>query len=119
MKRLTVTIPQKSVTIGSGIGLADTSPTRFRGLMGKKSLEPGSGILIRPSSGVHTMFMRIPIDVVGLDREMRVVKLWPRMRPWRLTSVSLRVQSVLELAAGQIDRCGIETGDRLAVAENA
>ncbi len=119
MKQLTVTIPQKSVIIGSGIGLADTSPTRFRGLMGKKSLEAGSGILIRPSSGVHTMFMRIPIDVVGLDREMRVVKLWPRMRPWRVTSISLRVQNVLELAAGQIDRCGIETGDQLAVAEIA
>ena len=119
MKQLTVTIPQKSVTIGADIGLADTSFTRFLGLMGQKSLAPGSGILIRPSSGVHTMFMRIPIDVVGLDRRLRVVRLWPRMRPWRLTSVSLKVQSVLELASGQIEQCGIEQGDQLAVAENA
>lgn len=119
MKQLTVTIPAKSVTIGSRIGLANTSPTRFLGLMGRKSLEPGAGILIRPSSGVHTMFMRFAIDVVGLDREMRVVKLWPRLRPWRLTSVSLKVQNVLELADGQIQECGIELGDQLALAENA
>jgi uncharacterized protein len=119
MKQLTVTIPQKSVTIGARIGLANTSPTRFLGLMGRKSLEPGSGILIRPSSGVHTMFMRIAIDVVGLDRQMRVVKLWPRLRPWRLTSVSLKVQSVLELASGQIEQCGIEPGDSLVITENA
>ncbi|MGA7886856.1 MAG: DUF192 domain-containing protein [Acidobacteriaceae bacterium] len=119
MQQLTVTIPAKSVTIGSRIGLANTSPTRFLGLMGRKSLEPGAGILIRPSSGVHTMFMRMAIDVVGLDREMRVVKLWPRLRPWRMTSVSLKVQSVLELADGQIEQCGIECGDHLALAENA
>ena len=119
MKQLTVTIPEKSVMIGSRIGLASTSPTRFLGLMGKKSLEPGSGILIRPSSGVHTMFMRFAIDVVGLDRDMRVVKVWPRLRPWRLTSVSLKVQSVLELAPGQAEHCGIEPGDQLVVLENA
>lgn len=118
MKQLTLSIPQKSTTIGTRIGLADTSPTRFLGLMGRRSLEPGSGILLRPSSGVHTMFMRIAIDVVGLDREMCVVKLWPRMRPWRLTSVSLKVQSVLELAEGQIEQCGIEPGDQLAISDS-
>jgi uncharacterized membrane protein (UPF0127 family) len=118
MTQLTVTIPQKSITVGSRIGLANTSPTRFLGLMGRKALEPGSGILIRPSSGVHTMFMRFAIDVVGLDRQLRVVKLWPCLRPWRLTSINLKVQSVLELAAGQIQQCGIEPGDQLAVAEN-
>lgn len=119
MKQLTVTIPQKSATVGSKIGLANTSPTRFLGLMGRKSLEPGSGILLRPSSGVHTLFMRIAIDVVGLDRQLRVVRLWPRLRPWRMTSVNLKIQSVLELAAGQIEECGIELGDQLAVVENA
>lgn len=118
MKQLTVTIPQKSVTIGAHIGLANTSFTRFLGLMGKKSLAPGSGILIRPSSGVHTMFMRIAIDVVGLDRQLRVVKLWPHLRPWRMTTINLKIQSVLELAPGQIERCGIEPGDQLALLEN-
>ncbi|MGB6131206.1 MAG: DUF192 domain-containing protein [Acidobacteriaceae bacterium] len=117
MKQLTVTIPQKSVTIGSNIGLADTSMTRLFGLLGKNGLEPGSGILIQPSSGVHTMGMRFAIDVVALDRNLRVVKLWPRLRPWRVTSVSLKTHSVLELAPGQIEQCGIEPGDRLAITE--
>lgn len=119
MKQLTVTIPQKSVVIGTRIGLANTSPTRFLGLMGRRSLEPGAGILIRPSSGVHTLFMRFPIDVVGLDKRLRVVKLWPRLRPWWLTSVKLRVQSVVELPAGQIEHCNIELGDQLAIVENS
>lgn len=119
MKQLTLTIPEKSITIGTRIGLANTSPTRFLGLMGRRGLDPGAGILIQPSSGVHTMFMRFPIDVVGIDKRLRVVKLWPRLRPWWLTSVNLRVQSVLELPPGEIDHCGIQLGDRIAISENS
>jgi uncharacterized protein len=119
MKQLTITIPHKSVTVGSQIGLADTSMTRLFGLLGKDGLDPGAGILIRPSSGVHTMGMRFAIDVIALDRDLRVVKLWPRLRPWRVTSVNLRTQSVLELGPGQIEQCGIEPGDQLVITENA
>ena len=117
MKLLTITIPGKAVTVGSRIGLADTSLTRLFGLLGKRGIEPGSGILIRPSSGVHTFFMLFPIDVVALDRNLRVRKLWRRLGPFRLTSVSLKTQSVLELAPGQIDEHGIEVGDQLAIAD--
>jgi uncharacterized protein len=117
MKNLTVTIPKKAVTIGSHIGLADSSMSRLFGLLGKRGLDPGSGILIRPSSGVHTFGMLFPIDVVALDRDLCVLKVWSRLRPWRVTSVSTKVQSVLELAPGQIAECGIEPGDQLALAE--
>jgi uncharacterized membrane protein (UPF0127 family) len=99
MKNLRITIPAKAVTVGARIGLADTSMTRLFGLLGKRGLEAGSGILIRPSNGVHTFFMQFPIDVVGVDRDLRVVKLWPRLVPWRVTSVSRKVQSVIELAS--------------------
>lgn len=117
MKHVTVTIPEKAVTIGSDIGLADTFSTRLFGLLGRTGLDPGSGILIRPSSGVHTIGMRFPIDVVGLDRRLRVLKIWRRLPAWRITSVSFRIHSMLELAPGQIDSCGIEPGDQLALAD--
>jgi len=116
MKQLTVTIPEKAVTIGSDIGLADTSLSRLFGLLGKRGLAPGSGLLIRPSNGVHTLGMHFPIDVVALDRELRVRKVWRRLRPFRITSVSLKTYSVLELAPGQIDACQIEPGDKLTIA---
>jgi uncharacterized protein len=117
MKLLTLTIPAKSVTIGSRIGLADTSLTRLFGLLGRRSLEPGAGLLIRPSSGVHTFGMMFPIDVVALDRDLRVLAVWRRLRPWRVTPISLKTHSTLELAPGEIDRCGIEPDDQLALAE--
>jgi hypothetical protein len=115
MQYLTVTIPEKAVTIGSRIGLADTFLTRLFGLLGKSSLDDGSGILIRPSSGVHTMWMRFAIDVVALDKNLRVLKTWERLRPWRVTPVSLKTHCVLELAPGQISQLDIKAGDQLAL----
>jgi uncharacterized protein len=116
MKLLTLSIPAKSVTIGTRIGLADSSLTRLFGLLGRRSLEPGAGLLIQPSSGVHTFFMMFSIDVVALDRELRVLHVWRRLAPFRVTPISLKTWSSLELAPGEIDHCGIEPGDRLAVA---
>jgi uncharacterized protein len=100
-------------TIGQEIGLADTSWSRLCGLLGKRKLDAGRGVLICPSSGVHTFGMLFPIDVVALDKGMNVLQLWRALRPFRITSVSLRTRCVLELAAGEIDRCGIEVGHKL------
>lgn len=116
MQTLTVSIPEKAVTVGSQIGLADSFLSRLFGLLGKSGLEPGSGILIRPCSGVHTVGMRFPIDVVALDKNLRVVRTWRSLPPYRITRVSFRTHSVLELAPGQIDACRIEPGDHLVLA---
>lgn len=101
------------VVIGERIGCAQTSITRLVGLLGRSNLEGGEGIWIRPSSGIHTFGMRFAIDVVGLDRDMRVIKLWSRVKPHRVTSVSTRIRSVLELAAGEIAARSIQLGDVL------
>lgn len=113
MQYLTVTIPEKAETIGSQIALADTFLSRLIGLLGKSSLEDGAGLLIRPSSGVHTFWMRFAIDVVALDKELRVLKTWHRLGPWRVTSVNFKTHCVLELAPGQIHRHNIQPGDQL------
>lgn len=115
MKHLTIRNAGKAVTIGTRIVPADTFLSRLFGLLGKTRLEPGCGLLIRPSSGVHTMGMLFPIDVVALDKAMRVVKVWRRLRPFRVTSVSFKISSVLELPAGQIETCQIERGDLLEI----
>lgn len=105
----------KNSLIGADIKVANTSFTRLVGLIGRKKLEPGTGLYITPSSGVHTFGMSFPIDVVALNRKQQVVKLWHRLPPFRLTSVSLKVHSVLELPAGEIGRCRIDVGDQLVL----
>jgi uncharacterized membrane protein (UPF0127 family) len=85
---------------------------RMRGLLGRGSLPRGEGILLRPAASIHTFFMRFPIDVVFLDRELVVVGIDRDLRPWR-ASARKRAHSVLELAAGECERHGLLEGDVL------
>jgi uncharacterized protein len=119
MRVVTVTNQTRETVIGSQITIADTSLSRMIGLLGKRGLNAGEGLWIKPSSGVHTIGMKFAIDVVGLDKNLRVVKLWPRLVPFRVTSVSLKVRSVIELGAGRIAECQVQLGDLLEVQEQA
>jgi uncharacterized membrane protein (UPF0127 family) len=114
----TVTNTTRGTTVGSSVELADTSMTRMFGLLGRRGLDAGCGLWIRPSSGVHTFFMTFKIDVVGLDCDLKVVKLWRCLPPFRVTSVSLKLKSVIELPCGQIAQSQIQIGDQLLVAPN-
>ena len=87
----------------------------MRGLLGRKELPGGEGILLRPAGSVHTFFMRFPIDVVFLDRDLTVVGVKAELRPWR-TAGRKGAKAALELAAGEAGRRGLQVGDRLALA---
>jgi uncharacterized protein len=92
--------------------LAETALTRMRGLLGRRELPGGEGILLKPASSVHMAFMRFAIDAVFLDRDLRVVKVASDLRPWRVAGAR-GAKSVLEIAAGEAARRGISVGDRL------
>ena len=115
MRLVKVTNTNRDTVIGDQIEVADTSSTRLFGLLGKKHLDTGKGLWIKPSSGVHTFLMSIPIDVIGLDKNRKVIKLWPNLVPWRVTSVSTRLHSVVELPAGRIAECKTQLGDSLSI----
>ncbi len=115
MRAVTVRNTTRDSLIGDRVAVADTSLSRMFGLLGRRGLDSGEGLWIKPSSGVHTVFMRFTIDVIGLDKEMNVVKLWSDLVPYRLTSISTKVRSVIELPAGLIASSGVRVGDRLAV----
>jgi uncharacterized membrane protein (UPF0127 family) len=95
--------------------LADSPVSRMRGLLGRTGLGPEEGVLPRPAGSVHTFFMRFPIDVVFLDRNLRVLGVAERLRPWR-TAGRRGAKAVLELAAGEAERRGIRAGDELELA---
>jgi uncharacterized protein len=92
--------------------LADTALARMRGLLGRRDLPSGEGILLKPASSVHMAFMRFPIDAVFLDRDLRVVKVAADLQPWRLAG-SRGAKAVLEIPAGEAARRGLSVGDRL------
>ena len=92
--------------------LADTALTRMKGLLGRRDLPNGEGILLQPASSVHMAFMRFAIDAVFLDRDLRVTKIADDLRPWRAAG-SRGAKAVLELPAGEAGRRGVRVGDRL------
>jgi uncharacterized membrane protein (UPF0127 family) len=113
---LKVTNTTRGTIVGESIELADTSMKRMFGLLGRRGLDAGGGLWIKPSSGVHTFGMAFKIDVVGLDRDLKVIKLWRCLAPFRVTSVSLKMQSVLELPCGTISQCQVQLGDQMQIA---
>jgi uncharacterized membrane protein (UPF0127 family) len=92
--------------------LADGPLLRLRGLLGRSGLPAGEGLLLTPAPGIHTAFMRFPIDALFLDRNLRVLDIVERLRPWRVAS-ERRARAVLELPAGECARRGVHVGDRL------
>ena len=96
-------------------GVAETARSRMRGLLGRRGLPPGHGLLLRPASSVHTFFMRFAIDAVFLDRELVVLGTATALGPWRAAG-RRRARAVLELPAGAADDAGIAVGDRLVLA---
>jgi uncharacterized membrane protein (UPF0127 family) len=92
--------------------LASNPYSRMRGLLGRGGLAQGEGLLLQPAGSIHTFFMRFAIDAVFLDRERRVVRIASDVRPWR-TAAAKRSRAVLELAAGEATRVGLEPGHLL------
>jgi uncharacterized protein len=94
--------------------VADNALTRMRGLLGRRSLEPGEGLLLRPAGSIHMFFMRFAIDAVFLSRDGEVLKVAADVRPWRMAGAR-GAKAVIELPAGEAERRGIRAGTRLDV----
>jgi len=97
--------------------VADSYLRRLVGLIGKtrRWARLGGGLWIVPSRGVHTIGMLFPIDLVFLSKEKEVVHVEEHVRPFRISAVSLRAMSVLELPPHTIYRTGTKVGDRLEI----
>jgi len=85
---------------------------RMRGLLGRRDLPVGEGLLLRPAPSIHTWFMRFPIDVLFLDADLRVLDVIPELEPWRVAA-RRGARAVLELPSGEAARRGVRTGDPL------
>jgi uncharacterized protein len=90
------------------------SASRRQGLLKRDFLPEGSALVIAPTSAIHTFFMRFAIDVAFVARDGRVLKVRRAMPPWR-AATAWRAFAVVEMAAGALDRAGVQTGDVVRV----
>jgi uncharacterized membrane protein (UPF0127 family) len=104
--------------VAESVVVADSTGRRLRGLLGKKELPSGHGVLLRPAWSIHTAFMRFPIDVVFLDADQIVIKIVPNLQSFKTASCR-GAREVVELRAGECERRGLALGDRVAWAARA
>jgi uncharacterized protein len=104
----------RGTTLATRLEKAHTGATRRKGLLGRDCLLPGEGLWIAPCESVHTFFMRFPIDLVYLDRKLKVKKVRHSVGAWRF-SACLSAFSVLELPAGTAKAARTERGDTMEI----
>jgi uncharacterized membrane protein (UPF0127 family) len=100
--------------VAAPLEYATSAWARFRGLMLRRSLPAGTGLLIQRCSSIHMMFMRFPIDAVFLDERGRVTNVSRAVRPWIGMGFGRRgAKAVIELPAGAAR--GVSVGDEIAL----
>jgi len=97
--------------------VADAYFSRLVGLLGTTRRWPraGSGLWIVPSHGVHTIGMLYALDLIFLDRNYLVVDVEEHVRPFRISKVSFKAESVLELPVHTLFRTETRVGDQLEI----
>lgn len=107
----------KNTILAEDCKAADTFWSRFLGLMGKQGLPAGGGLLITPCNSIHMFFMKIPLDILFIDKKNCVVHLMENIRPWRVSPIIRNACSTIELPAGAIRESRTEVGDALDICE--
>lgn len=116
----TVEIATKNGVHVFAVELANTDETRARGLMHRKELPEGRGMLFdfRRDQEV-AMWMQntfIPLDMIFIRADGRIHRIAENTEPHstRLVSSGGPVRGVLEVIAGTARKFGIAPGDRVA-----
>jgi uncharacterized protein len=94
---------------------ADRFVRRALGLMGRRALPSGGGLIIVPCNSVVSFFMRFPIDVVFVGDDGQILRIVRRMAPWRASRIVLGSRMVIELPGGTVDATQTVEGDTLEV----
>jgi uncharacterized membrane protein (UPF0127 family) len=107
-------LTRKTTVVEQG-RVADNFLTKFRGLMGVRDLPQGAGLLIAGCNSVHTHFMRMPIDILYIDKSNRVVDIDPHMGTWRIGRARKGAAFVVEVPSGTTARTNCMVGDQLLI----
>lgn len=121
--------PTTLVTAGSGtyrLWIADTDAELAQGLSGVPSIGLDSGLLMKfPHDSTWSIWMKdmkVPLDIVWLDKNKKVVYIVKNALPELSTDVTFipkdPARYVIELPAGSVEKAAIKTGSFVVFDEN-
>lgn len=94
------------------VSIADNFMKRLCGYMLRKRPHC-KAIIIKPCNSIHTFFMRFNLDVLFLDREMKVIKKIEDVRPGKIILPIREAVVVIEAETGSF--CEIKEGEKVIV----
>ena len=95
------------------VQIADHFWARLQGMLGSCADQEIPALWFSACSSIHTIGMKFPLDVIFLDRNLKVVKILLGVPPMRWMVYSAKAHSVLELITGRWDTNLISLGDQL------
>ena len=113
----TVTVTAKGKTHSYRVELAQSPQQQAIGMMYRKTMKPGTGMLFPMKPARPTSFyMRntyVPLDIIFIGPDNRVLNIGADATPLSeaLVSSAGPISAVLELAAGEAKRIGLMPGD--------
>ncbi len=107
----------------TSVSVARNTWARLRGLLARKSLGSGAGLIIDRARiplapipmGIHTVGMRFPIDVAFVDPSGRILRMIHSMKPHRISPLVWNSAMVLEMPEGALRKSGTQVGDQIAL----
>jgi uncharacterized membrane protein (UPF0127 family) len=108
----------KKTVLSDSCRFANSLLKRMVGLLNRRVLAKGEGLLLDRCYGIHTFFMRFSIDVLFLDKELQVIRAVSALPPFR-TCVVKQAVYVLELPVGSIQQSQTTAGDQIQMKTSA
>lgn len=91
--------------------VANTFFVRFMGLMGRNEMRRDEAIIFPRCNSIHTFFMKISIDVIFVSQSGKIIKILPRLKPWKILMPVKGAKHAIEMASGNSGEKGLKEGD--------
>jgi hypothetical protein len=95
--------------------IASSFLARTKGLLGRGSLPSGEALVITSCRGIHTYFMRFPIDVLFLDKHGRVVGIVHAIVPFKASPYFWKASLAIEFPAQTLKPTGTDLNDLVEI----
>jgi hypothetical protein len=114
LQRLCAYNQTRECFLGLEVAPADLSLAELKALLGKLALKSGEGLWMAPFRGIPDTNMRVPLDLLYLDEDCRVIETVESFPTFHATS-SLQAASVLALPTHSIYSSQTQPGDQLVL----
>lgn len=98
--------------IGDRIEIADTDEERRAGLLGRKNLTKGEGLIITSCEAIHTFGMKFNIDVLFLDKNKTAVSYNANVRHSKIIKAAFPAEYAVELPVGTLESSKVKIGNK-------